>query len=240
MLSKIKISMRRYLGSVKQKLTNTFKSIKAFLNDLTPQSKEKTLKVFAKKTTDNTWAGKNSLSGHGSDFVSTENLRQILPSLIQELNVKSLLDAPCGDFYWMNLTDLQIDNYIGVDIVPELVEQNQLKYSSKNRQFINLDIILDELPNVDLILCRDCLVHLSFNQIKESIQNFKKSGSTYLLTTTYPDLLDKNKNIVTGDWRPLDLEKPPFNFPKPIKLVNENCTTDLKEKSLGLWKISDI
>lgn len=232
--------MRRYLGSVKQKLTNTFKSIKAFLNDLTPQSKEKTLKVFAKKTTDNTWAGKNSLSGHGSDFVSTENLRQILPSLIQELNVKSLLDAPCGDFYWMNLTDLQIDNYIGVDIVPELVEQNQLKYSSKNRQFINLDIILDELPNVDLILCRDCLVHLSFNQIKESIQNFKKSGSTYLLTTTYPDLLDKNKNIVTGDWRPLDLEKPPFNFPKPIKLVNENCTTDLKEKSLGLWKISDI
>jgi hypothetical protein len=60
------------------------------------------------------------------------------------------------------------------------------------------------------------------------------------LTTTYPDLLQTNKNIITGDWRPLDLQKAPFNFPNPIKIANENCTSDLREKSLGLWKISDI
>jgi len=140
----------------------------------------------------------------------------------------------------MNLTDLQIDRYVGVDIVPELIAQNQEKYTTQSRHFLNLDITSDQLPTVDLILCRDCLVHLSFNQIKEALQNFKKSGSTYLLTTTYPDLLQTNKNIITGDWRPLDLQKAPFNFPNPIKIANENCTSDLKEKSLGLWKISDI
>ena len=225
---------------IKKNLQIIFKNLEVFLFEFLNFNKVSAANVFRKKALTNEWGGSESLSGHGSDYKSTEALRLLLPEIFVELNVQSLLDAPCGDFYWMNLTDLQVEQYIGIDIVPDLILQNQNKYGADNRHFLSLDITSDNLPKVDLILCRDCLVHLSFKQIKEAIKNFKKSGSTYLLTTTYPDLLQVNKNIVTGDWRPIDLQKHPFNFLEPTKLVNENCTTDLKEKSLGLWKISDI
>ena len=189
---------------------------------------------------DGVWAGLESISGHGSDMKSTESLRQLLPKILSDFKVKSLLDAPCGDFYWMSKTDLNIDSYIGIDIVNEIIEMNQQKFAKEGFKFIALDVISDNLPKTDLILCRDCLVHLSFKQIKKAVGNFKLSGSTYILTTTYPNLLEKNKDILTGEWRPLDLEKAPFYFPKPILVVNENCTTDLKEKSLALWKLTDI
>lgn len=232
--------MSIYLTNTKKSIRGKLNLFKAFLFDLIPKSKENNLQVFSKKFVDNSWGGIESVSGHGSDYASTDFLRIIIPKIIEEYAINSLLDAPCGDFYWMNLTNLNIHKYIGIDIVPDLISQNQEKYGINDRQFLSLDITSDNLPKVDLILCRDCLVHLSYKQIREVIKNFKKSDSTYLLTTTYPDLLQVNKNIVTGDWRPIDLQKHPFNFPKPIKIVNENCTTDLKEKSLGLWKISDL
>lgn len=232
--------MLNNLKAIKNTLKTLLKEIKVFLYNLIPQSRQNIKEVFRHRMIDGVWAGNESLSGHGSDRKSTESLRKLLPKIISELDVKSLLDAPCGDFYWMSLTNLPVEKYIGVDIVSELIEQNQQKYSNNDKLFLTLDITSDNLPTVDLILCRDCLVHLSFKQIKESILNFKRSNSTYLLTTTYPNLLKKNKNILTGDWRPLDLETPPFNFPKPIMVVNENCTTDLKEKSLALWRLTDI
>ncbi len=180
-------------------------------------------------------------SGPGSDLIQTRIIREEIPKLIKELNAKSLLDAPCGDLTWIKEIDLGLDRYIGVDVVSELITDNQEKYS-KGREFIELDIIEDDLPQADIILCRDCLVHSSYKHISSIIKNFKKSRSKYLLTTTYDDQSIKNKNIITGGWRRINLELPPFNFPKPIKLINEGCTEgDGKEsKCLGLWKLEDL
>ncbi|MDB9347426.1 class I SAM-dependent methyltransferase [Nodularia spumigena] len=232
--------MLNNLKKIKNTVKNLSKEIKVFLYNLAPQSRQNIKEVFRHRMVDGVWAGLESISGHGSDMKSTENLRQILPNILSDFNVKSLLDAPCGDFYWMSKTDLKIDSYVGIDIVSEIIDMNQQKYTKEGVKFIVLDIINDNLPKADLILCRDCLVHLSCKQIKNAILNFKQSGSTYLLTTTYPNLLEKNKDILTGEWRPLDLEKSPFYLPKPIILVNENCITDLKEKSLALWRLTDI
>ncbi|MBE9174989.1 class I SAM-dependent methyltransferase [Synechocystis salina LEGE 06155] len=228
------------LKTTKNTIKNFLKSIKVFLQNLAPQSKQNIKAVFQRRMVDGVWWGSESLSGHGSDLKSTESLRKLLPNILSDFDVKSLLDAPCGDFLWMSTIDLKVDNYIGIDIVDEIIEMNQQKYIKEGFQFIALDIINDDLPKTDLILCRDCLVHLSFKQIKKAILNFKQSGSTYLLTTTYPNLLKKNKDILTGEWRPLDLEKAPFYLPKPIMIVNENCVSDLKEKSLALWRLADI
>ena len=83
--------------------------------------------------------------------------------------------------------------------------------------FLNVDVTSDDLPEADVVLCRDCLVHLSSTDIFAALRNFRRSGSTYLLTTTYPGLLSHNRNIVTGMWRPVDLQLPPFGFPAPFK-----------------------
>jgi hypothetical protein len=224
---------------IKRNIDRVIYNGKVFLYEITPGSKTS---VFSEKFLSNGWAGKESVSGHGSDFIPTQTVREELPQLLKELHIESLLDAPCGDFYWMNLTNLDVKKYIGIDVVPGLIQENQEKYGSESKEFLTLDITRDSLPHVDLILCRDCLVHLSFRDISAAIRQFKQSGSTYLLTTTYPGLLAKNENILTGDWRPIDLEKPPFNFPKPIKLIHEESAiiSDLKEKSLALWKIDNI
>lgn len=106
-----------------------------------------------------------------------------------------------------------------------------------------MDIINDELPKADIIICRDCLVHFPTEGIFKAIGNFKKSGSTYLLTTTFTADRKNNIHAKFGDWNPFNLEGPPFNFPKPITIINENCTEAnclYTDKSLGLWKLSDL
>ncbi len=132
--------------------------------------------------------------------------------------------------------------YIGADIVPEVIEVNQRLYGSEHVRFLHLDMMNDALPIVDLVMSRDVLVHFSFSDIFLALKNLQNSGAKYLLTTTFTNR-SRNKDIATGQWRPLNLEKPPFNFPKPLKLINEKCTEgdgSWGDKSLGLWRIQDI
>ncbi len=108
--------------------------------------------------------GKNenlSRSGSGSDLVQTAALRRELPELISRLGIRSFLDMPCGDFYWMSQVELGVDVYLGADIVPEVVEQNERKFGRPGRDFRVLDITRSRIPQVDMIFSRDCLVHFS-------------------------------------------------------------------------------
>lgn len=98
------------------------------------------------------------------------------------------------------------------------------------------------LPKVDLIFCRDCLVHFSFQDIHTAISQIIKSGSRYVLTTNFP-LENFKLDIHTGDWRPVNLEVAPFRFPKPILIINEGCEEEggiYDDKSLFLWEVSTL
>ncbi len=209
---------------------------KSIFDGKTPQQ------VFKQIYESNHWNGQESVSGTGSDPAQTQAVITTINSLIKELNIKSILDLPCGDFAWMQHVDLEQVNYIGGDIVEELVAQNQLQFGSKNVQFMHLNLISSLLPTCDLILTRDCLVHLSFQDIVSCIQNVKSSGCKYLLTTTFARR-SLNYDIPTGEWRAINLLKPPFNFPAPLRIFNEGCHEDggeYKDKSLGLWLVEDI
>src|SRR5206468_8081366 len=123
-----------------------------------------------------------------------------------------------------------------------LVERNQRIFGDSERRFIHLDITRDYLPQVDLIFCRDCLVHFPLAEIANALTNFKRSKSKYLLTTTFTEPR-ANTEIATGQWRPLNLQLPPFNFPPPLRLINEKCTEvngAYADKGLGLWRLEDI
>lgn len=149
-----------------------------------------------------------------------------------------MLDAPCGDFNWLSQVPLNVD-YFGYDIVEPVINANIARYSSSRVKFMRADITSDPLPRVDLVLCRDCLVHFSFEDIFLTLRNVLKSGARYLLTTTFPGRV--NRDIATGDWRPLDFERKPFRFPKAVKIINEDCTEfdgAYRDKSLGLWDMS--
>ncbi|WP_162417421.1 class I SAM-dependent methyltransferase [Cyclobacterium roseum] len=166
-----------------------------------------------------------------------------LDRLTKEFEIKSMLDAPCGDFNWMKHLDKTRISYIGMDIVEDIIDSLNAKYAHNSKLPFQIgDIMAGGLPQVDLIFCRDCLVHFSFEDIHQSLSNFKKSGSKYLLTTSYTDR-GVNRAIQTGGWRPINLEKEPFNLPKPLKLIHEN-NLDYHgmyfDKCMALWKLSDI
>lgn len=199
-------------------------------------------KIFTQIYHQNVWGNSESVSGSASALSQTKKIIEELPILIQKIGAKSFLDISCGDFNWMKEVELCVDSYIGADIVEELIERNNQKFADRNRNFIRLDITKDDLPEVDIIFCRDCLVHLSFGEILRAIENFRKSNSKYLLTTTFTNQ-QRNINMITGGWRPLNLQRPPFDFPEPIHIINENCTIrsgKYSDKSLGLWRIVDI
>lgn len=193
--------------------------------------------VFTSIYAQHAWQGE-SISGQGSDLDQTASLQTELPVLLSRLGVRRLLDAPCGDFNWMQYVALDLEEYIGADIVAELTTNNQAKYGNSTRRFVQCDLVTDALPTVDLILCRDCLVHLCYHDICAMLQNFQRSQSTYLLTTTFPQQ-PKNWDIATGEWRGLNLQRAPFHFPEPIHLLNEHCP-ESADKSLGLWKLADL
>ncbi len=63
--------------------------------------------AFRRIYTRNAWGSKGSVSGSGSESEFTASLRVTLPDLLRELGVRSVLDAPCGDFNWMQGVDLR-------------------------------------------------------------------------------------------------------------------------------------
>lgn len=199
-------------------------------------------KIFTKIYNYNRESLAGSPSGPGSDLEHTQVIRNLLPSLFRELELSSVLDIPCGDFNWMRYVDLAGMEYVGADIVAELVESNRANYATENITFEHLNLIQDDLPAVDLIFCRDCLVHFSFDDIFKALHNIIRSGADYLLTTHFTER-SENHDIPTGSWRTLNLEISPFSLPQPLRILNEDYTGNegrFRDKSLALWKLQEI
>lgn len=191
--------------------------------------------IFAK----NKWKDPASLSGSGSTLATTTNIRQALPKVIDEFKVGTLLDAPCGDFNWIRHTPgLSNIRYVGGDIVQPLIEQNRQQHVHPNLSFVHLDITSGPLPPADLWLCRDCLIHLSYDDIEQVLATFKRSAIRYWCVTTHRRI-ERNIDIPTGHCRMLNLEIPPFNFPAPESYIADD---DVEEtgKCLGLWERSQL
>jgi 2-polyprenyl-3-methyl-5-hydroxy-6-metoxy-1,4-benzoquinol methylase len=201
-----------------------------------------TEQVFTRIYTGNAWGGNDSVSGAGSDVYQTRIITQELPVLFSDLSISKMLDIPCGDFHWMKNVDLSKLDYTGADIVDGPIESNRAQYSRDGLDFRKLNAIEDKLPKVDLVFCRDCLVHFSFEDVVKALDNICNSQSEYLLTTTFVGRTD-NHDIATGQWRTLNLEVAPLMLPKPLRIITEGCTESngaYADKALGLWKIADI
>jgi hypothetical protein len=87
-------------------------------------------------------------------------------------------------------------------------------------------------------------VHLTNQQAVTVIENFKKSGSKFLLTTSFTETKLNQELIVPKvgvGWRPLNLAIAPFNLGSPLQLINEQSSEGrgkFKDKSLALWQLN--
>jgi hypothetical protein len=164
-----------------------------------------------------------------------------LPQLFAELNIRSIIDAPCGDFNWMQHVIQDELDYRGMDVVPAIVAQNQSRYAKANINFLLGDITQGPLSAADLIICRDGLVHVPLQAGCRALHQFKRSGAKYLLATTYP-ATSTNRDAPVGSWRSLNLCLPPFNLAAPLQVLSDpsDDTGAHPDKSLGLWDLNAI
>lgn len=194
------------------------------------------LDIFSSIYLANTWGSAETRSGPGSEKLATLELAQELQATFARLCVDSLLDCPCGQFGWIENALLPNMDYHGIDIVPQVVDLNRARYPQGSFDCLNMSV--DALPRSDLILCRDALVHLSNADIAAVMNNFARSGSTFLLTTQFD--VERNVNIATGGWRPVNLTLPPFNLKGPLAQILDRSDPAHLDKKLCLWSISDL
>lgn len=199
-------------------------------------------RVFTDIHSARSWGDCESASGPGS---TRERAAAFLPQLIdlvRGLRVRTLLDAPCGDFNWTAPLADAVAHYIGIDVVPAVIAANRLRVPSAQRRFLCRDIVRHPLPSADLVFCRDGLVHLSHADVLAALANFRRTGAEYLILTTFVGERS-NADIATGEWRPMNLQRPPFALPPPLDLVDEHCHHTggiYADKRLGLWRVNDL
>jgi hypothetical protein len=116
------------------------------------------------------WRSSETPCGFGSTIEETARIRAALPKIAEKYAIKTVADAGAGDLHWMPRVRWDVQ-YEGFDLMP------------RHKDVTRLDITKQLLPAVDLILCRHVLNHLSIQYSERALNNFKASGSRYLLMT---------------------------------------------------------
>jgi hypothetical protein len=187
----------------------------------------------------NVWGDPESRSGAGSSDIETQPILAPIAELLTRLQVQTLLDVPCGDFHWMRHLDFK-GQYVGGDLVKAVVDDNHRRYGSPTRSFMQIDLLSGGLPYADLVLCRDCLVHLTNAQIKDALRSIQGSRAKFALLTTFIER-QSNDDLGPDGWRPLNLQAAPFNLPPPVELIVERPRDRrFADKRLGLWRCEDL
>lgn len=178
-------------------------------------------------------------SGDGSSLAYTQSFRRGLEALLTERGIKTLFDAPCGDMHWMRTVTLPAGTlYRGGDIVPPLINEHRRAFDPAIYQFHVFDITRDSFPPADLWLCRDCLFHLSYDDIFAALGQFVSSSIPLALITSHTEV-QRNWDIDTGEWRCLDLTKAPFHLPAPAFAI-EDWVEGHPKRVVGLWTRAEI
>jgi len=178
-------------------------------------------KIFTDIYKNNEWSmGQNdSKSGLGSSTEYTESISKNIVRLVNDLNIKTLVDTSCGDWHWFKKIRKQLKcKYTGIDIVNDLIRFNTVEYSDNDTLFENgdfLNILKNKKDNsIDLILCRHTCEHLPTDYVLEFIKEAKRTSKYLLLTTKTTDsanLVNKDLVLTTTPYRPINLHLPPYS-----------------------------
>jgi len=168
----------------------------------------------------NLWGSNNTpfYSGEGSHESNIvkpyiDKVKSFLSSFEQQLVV---CDLGCGDFNIGRQFISDTKQYIGVDIVPELIEYNSTVFVDPKVRFACLDIAVDTLPQADCVIIRQVLQHLSNKEVLNVAH--KLSQYKYVILTEHLPAgpFNPNFDIISGQGIRLkkksgiDLLSPPF------------------------------
>jgi len=154
-------------------------------------------------------------SGEGSDLRHTVNYTAYVQHLMDRLGARRIVDLGCGDWRFSRHLDFAGRTYLGVDVVPAVIAANRAAYGSETVRFEEADVTALEVPDCDLLLCKDVLQHLS-NANAQKILARSRAARVALFTNDYHPA---NEDCVDGSTRPLDITRAPFSVPAQARLA---------------------
>ena len=158
-------------------------------------------------------------SGPGSRPESTVAYRDLIESLLRKYSVRRVLDLGCGDWEFSRLIDWSNVEYLGIDIVENLITRNNYLFSNPSVRFECADIRVITPPEGDLYIVKDVFQHWPTQHIIDFLHRL--DGHRTLITNTQRQgSLSTNRDIGPGDYRPLDLLSRPFNL-RNAQIVTE-------------------
>jgi SAM-dependent methyltransferase len=156
-----------------------------------------------------------TLCGPGSRMAATEEVREWLPRIVESRKLRTILDVGCGDCRWIGRVRWPDGTeYQGFDISERAIQEAGCDYPKLKRVIRVANAFVERIPKVDLILCRDLLVHLTLGRAQELLGRFRGQAK-WLAANTFPDIAT-NKELAESmpgwGWRPLNLALPPFSL----------------------------
>lgn len=181
------------------------------------------------------WGGNQSgfYSGDGSHAPSLVDpyLNAVISFLTSFESPLTVCDLGCGDFNIGQELVRHTKEYLGIDIVPDLIARNKVKFKTENLSFNCLDIAMDDLPAADCVIIRQVLQHLSNREVLDVVQKLTKYQYIILTEHIPQGDFEPNKDIISGQGIRLkkqsgvNLLAPPFNL--KVKAQKELLSVDL-------------
>lgn len=179
--------------------------------------------VFSEIYREGVWGGSakqafNSGAGSVNPSVVGPYIEKVGAELRAMAPVK-VVDLGCGDFTVSKQLVGYCSEYIGIDVVPELISHLRVTNADSHVSFLSLDVVDEELPEGDVCLVRQVLQHLSNDQIAKVLAKLNRYGTVFV-TEHYPahgtpviHNLDKVHGASTRLYENsgVYLDKPPFN-----------------------------
>jgi SAM-dependent methyltransferase len=168
-------------------------------------------------------------SGGGSLVENAQTYMNFLQEFLKANEIKTVVDVGCGDWTFSQNICWEGIQYTGYDVVRKVIDENIKKFSNSSIKFIQGDLTHLDLPNADLLICKDVLQHLPHQNIFHLLQQAYKYK--YCLITNDVDphsFSSQNNSIQQGEYRTLDLTKAPFNV-AGIKVLTYRSDTNFKQ-----------
>lgn len=164
-------------------------------------------------------------SGPGSAPGANRPYLEILRERVRAPGVQTVVDLGCGDWSLARELDWEGVEYVGVDVVPELVESLDRRFGAPGIGFRRRDLLRDPLPPGDLAVVKDVLQHWPDDAVLEFLPRLRRYPAVLLTNDVrvrtrgwrtlwlWRELLPPNVDTTMGGYRPLSLTEEPYSLP---------------------------